>query len=447
MQGSLSGALPQNGSAPQGVSRPDRGPVAPRVLIVAENALSSGGGEAILPLHYFRLLRRRGIEAWLLVHERSGDELHASLGPEDRARIGFVPDLPLHKRLNALYYRVPKPLYALFGAPTMSVTTQWLLRRMACRMVAAHGINLVHQPTPVSPKAVSMMFGLGTPVIMGPMNGGMTFPPAMNWLEPRGQRAMTWAARAASHLVNALIPGKLRADVLLVANQRTARALPLGARGRVIELVENGVNLTLFRRPPEVQGPRAGGESRFAFLGRLVDWKGVDLAIEALARVNGPVCLHVIGDGPMREILTRHAARHGVAGHVVFHGFVPQSRCPELLAGMDALVLPSLFECGGAVVLEAMSMGLPVIATKWGGPADYLDETCGVLIEPCGREPFIAALAGAMERLSASAELRQRLGAAGRRRAEDLFDWERKIDAIVNLYGGVLDAGRPALQP
>ena len=328
----------------------------------------------------------------------------------------------------------------------MSITTQWLLRRIARTMIDAHGINLVHQPTPVSPKAVSMMFGLGTPVIMGPMNGGMSFPPAMNWLEPRGQRAMTWAARAASHLVNALMPGKLRADVLLVANQRTARALPMGARGQVIELVENGVDLSLFHRPPATQGAQVRDQSHFAFLGRLVDWKGVDLAIEALARAKASVCLHVIGDGPMREMLTQHAARHGVAGRVVFHGFVTQSRCPELLACMDALVLPSLFECGGAVVLEAMSMGLPVIATNWGGPADYLDETCGVLIEPRGREPFVADLADAMERLSASAELRQRLGSAGRRRVEAHFDWQRKIDAVLDLYGSVLDSRRPALQ-
>lgn len=415
-----------------------------RVLIVAENATCEAGGEAILPLHYFRLLRQRGIEAWLLVHERSRDALKESLAPQERVRVSYAPDLRLHRQLNSLYYRVPRLLYKLIGAPVMSFSTQWMLRKFARRMIEAHRIDLVHQPTPVSPKATSMMFGFGVPVIIGPMNGGMSYPPAMSWLERRWERTMTAAARAASHIANALIPGKLLARVLLVANQRTARALPLGARGQVIELVENGVDLSLFRASSAPSAARDREQVRFAFVGRLVDWKGVDFAIEALARSPASLCLHVVGEGPMRSMLEGHAVRHAVRERVFFHGFVPQARCPAILADMDALVLPSLYECGGAVVLEAMCMGLPVIATNWGGPADYLDASCGVLIEPRGREPFVADLAAAMQRLAASAQLRQRLGAAGRRRAQERYDWQRKIDVIVRLYQQVLDSRRLA---
>jgi glycosyltransferase involved in cell wall biosynthesis len=100
----------------------------------------------------------------------------------------------------------------------------------------------------------------------------------------------------------------------------------------------------------------------------------------------------------------------------------------------DALVLPSLYECGGAVVLEAMAMGLPVIATKWGGPADYLDDTSGILIEPIGRERFIVDLAEAMVRLVQSSDLRRQLGQAGRARVAAEFDWEKKIDRILSIY-------------
>ena len=62
--------------------RGDQAATTPRVLIVSEHASVKFGGEAILPWHYFRILRRRGVEAWLVVHERTRDEL-ISLLPEE----------------------------------------------------------------------------------------------------------------------------------------------------------------------------------------------------------------------------------------------------------------------------------------------------------------------------------------------------------------------------
>ena len=67
-------------------------------------------------------------------------------------------------------------------------------------------------------------------------------------------------------------------------------------------------------------------------------------------------------------------AKHlGLETTVKFSGFLSQPDCARRLQAADVFVLPSLFECGGAVVLEAMAVGLPVIATAWGGPLDYLD--------------------------------------------------------------------------
>src|SRR5579871_4629468 len=79
---------------------------APRVLIVAEHASAKFGGEAILPLHYFRVLRKRGVEAWLIVHSRTRDELTA-LFPNDLDRIHFVPDTKCHRLLNRIGKGLP----------------------------------------------------------------------------------------------------------------------------------------------------------------------------------------------------------------------------------------------------------------------------------------------------------------------------------------------------
>src|SRR5688500_9946906 len=71
---------------------------APRVLVVAEHASAVFGGEAILPLHYFSFLRKRGIEAWMIVHERTRSELLARF-PNDADRLHFVVDTDAHRAL------------------------------------------------------------------------------------------------------------------------------------------------------------------------------------------------------------------------------------------------------------------------------------------------------------------------------------------------------------
>jgi glycosyltransferase involved in cell wall biosynthesis len=96
-----------------------------------------------------------------------------------------------------------------------------------------------------------------------------------------------------------------------------------------------------------------------------------------------------------------------------------------------------LFECGGAVVLEAMAAGLPVIATAWGGPLDYLDDSCGVLVSPDSRAALVSGFAEAIVRLARSASLRDQMGQAGYERVRQHFDWQRKIDRMLELYSSV----------
>ena len=108
--------------------------------------------------------------------------------------------------------------------------------------------------------------------------------------------------------------------------------------------------------------------------------------------------------------------------------------CSEYLANCVALALPSVHECGGAVVLEAMALSRPVIATDWGGPADYITPKSGILIKPESREAMVSGFAVAMGRLLESRELCEEMGAAGRKLIEEKYDWDIKISHIVDIY-------------
>jgi glycosyltransferase involved in cell wall biosynthesis len=413
------------------------------VLIVADHASAKFGGESILPLHYFRLLRRRGVEAWLVVNERTRGELESLLAA-DIDRVRFVPDTRFHRWLDRIALWFPPVirhfLFRFWGRLVSAMTA----RRIVREMVASHQIDVVHQPTPVSPKEISLIDKVGAPVVIGPMNGGITYPPAFRGFQKRWVRAFVGAGRFASHAVNRILPGKLHAATLLVANERTQRALPRGVRGSVQLLVENGVDLNLWT--PREATNRDGEPVQFVFSGRLEDWKGVQYLLEAFAQASKqiPATLQIMGNGRMRQRLEEQSKSLGLTDRVTFRGWMPQAECAAALAAANVFVLPSLYECGGAVVLEAMAAGLPVIATNWGGPADYLDSGCGVLVEPASAQVLVQGLADAMLKLANDESLRQSMGAAGRAKAVAEFDWERKIDRILSVYRETIDRCRAA---
>jgi glycosyltransferase involved in cell wall biosynthesis len=400
-----------------------------RVCIVAEHASTRFGGEAILPVHYFRLLRSRGIECWLVVHSRTKNEL-IELFPQDTDRILFVPDLWIHKVIFSLSRYLPRRVSESTLGLLNQLITQFCQRAIVRQLIVDKHINLIHQPIPVASRFPSLFFGMGLPVIIGPLNGGMEYPQAFRRSESWTSRVTIALARLFTNVVNTLLPGKRNADVILVANERTRRALPSSIRGRVIEMVENGIDSSLWNG---ASGDVENKACRFVFLGRLVDWKKLDVVIRALENV--PFAeLEVVGDGPMLEKWKLLAGQIGIADRIHFAGWLPQQECANRLRTAVALVLPSIYECGGAVVLEAMAMSKPVIATRWGGPADYLDETCGILIEPESHSSLVNGFAEAMQKLIDSPALAKSMGAAGHERAVRDFDWQRKIDQVIAIY-------------
>ena len=86
--------------------------------------------------------------------------------------------------------------------------------------------------------------------------------------------------------------------------------------------------------------------------------------------------------------------------------------------------------------LREMARASPerVIAVDWGGPADYLDASCGILVPPLSARHVMLAMSEALVKLARDPDLRRRLGAQGRVKVEQEFDWEKKIDAILSAY-------------
>lgn len=417
-----------------------------RIAIVAPNASMRMGGEAVLPHHYFSQLRSRGVDVHLLTHERCKAELQKEF-PDDLDRIHFARDTWLVNLIWPMERMLPESLKAIFPGLIVLISSQRQWRKM---IVEIGLIDIVHCVTPVSPKAPWIRIADPAKVIMGPMNGGMTYPRWAN-LDSGIIRRSISAMRQGSEIIHRIMPGKRDARLLLVANDRTAKALPKSSRGEVRVIVENGVDLNRFSEA--IDRANSSENCRFVWLGRMISLKAVDLLLEAFSNVvksdKSNLCHHLdlIGDGDDRPALERLTAELALQDRVTFHGWKSQSQSAELLSKADVFVFPSLKDCGGAVILEAMAMELPVIATNWGGPIDYvIDGETGYLVEPSSREELSKGISARMDELAGDSSLRQLMGRKGRLRIEELFDWERKIDQIISVYTE-LQFARVNIQP
>lgn len=412
-----------------------------RVLIVAGNASMRMGGEASLPFYYYKLLQERQIEVWMACHARVREELQQTLSPQDLQRIQFVEDSPFQIWLWKATRWTPDRIKGLIIAQLSNFITDSRLRRLAIRCIPENQVDLVFQPSPISPKMVSFMYGLGVPVVIGPLCGGLDFPPAFRNMDSWLTRISVQFARLLSPLMHRLIPGKLHAAALIVANQQAAAALPVH-RGKVYEVVESGVDLALWQ--PRADLNRTQTMVRFVYAGRFVDWKGAQYLVEAFQQVAArepQAQLELIGDGPVRQQVESRVNELKLQDKIIFHGWLRREESAKIVAECDVFMMPSLRECGGTAILEAMAQGLPVITTNWAGPASYVNAECGILVDPNSPQDFVNGLAQAMIRLAHSQELRQKMGAAGIQHVRThYFDWGSKTDRIIEIFKEVLQA-------
>ncbi|WP_395334460.1 glycosyltransferase family 4 protein [Novosphingobium sp. BL-8H] len=411
------------------------------ILMIAENISRNLSGETILPYYYLTHFLAQGHEVRVICHERVREQLKTELDAATFARFAFVKDSLLQKALHRVSGLFPHRVADLVFNQLIQVLTQLRMRGLARARVAAGSVDVVFQPAPIAVKAVSSMYNLGVPVVIGPMSGGMDLPPAFRRLDGPLVRLAISGSRSATGLLHRLIPGKRNAAVLLVANKRTRAALPIHTTGEVREVMESAVDLG--RWQPRSSDPALGGPMSFIFCGRFVDWKGISLLVKAFAPLarTGNVRLDLVGDGELFAEIEHLIEDEGIARNVVLHGRVPLERYIELLHDAGAFVSPSLRECGGIAMMEAMAIGVPVIATDWGGAAQYASRDCAILVPPSSQADFVDGLTAAMRHLASSPELRRDLGRAGRHHLErEGHDWAVKARTVAEILG---DVSRP----
>lgn len=232
-----------------------------------------------------------------------------------------------------------------------------------------------------------------------------------------------WLLRVAVRAADAVI-------VVAAAQLDVLRSLGTHMEQQIV--IPSGVPTELARRPRPL---RTGAGPTFAFVGRLVDSKGVrELldAFSALASELPDARLEVAGKGPLREQLELLVGVRGLQDRVILHGEVSHDAAIDIIAAADALVLPSHGEGSPLVVTEALALGTPVIGTPVGAVPELVGGS-GLIVPVADT----LALEGAMREFAARFDHYSGLAQAGRQRMSDEYGWPHIAAQTMGVYARI----------
>jgi glycosyltransferase involved in cell wall biosynthesis len=312
---------------------------------------------------------------------------------------------------------------------------QWHAYLRARQLHRLHRFDVAHHVTYAVFRNPSYLYLLGVPFIFGPVGGGETAPRALRVSMSRKAQVFE-ALRDLANLFARLDPfwhAMLRnCACIVVKTEETRASLPLKYRAGAAISLDN-----MAQNQPFLAGAsRREPPFKLLYAGRLLPWKGLHLAVQAMAKVAsaGAFRLTIVGKGEEERRLKEDVRRMGLQDCVEFIPWVPRSEVLALYAVHDAFLFPSLHDSGGTVVLEAISRGKPVICFDLGGPPLIVDRYCARIVGARGKteEQAIQGLADAMIELSRMPDLEwDQMRHAAMRRAQ----FCSSDQVIAHVYG------------
>jgi len=307
-----------------------------------------------------------------------------------------------------------------FGRP--SAIRQWLAFARWCRRI---GVRIVH-----TCELYSNVFGLPAAALAGV---DVRIGNRRDLVTPDRTRAQLVCQRAAYKSAHSVV-----ANCTAAAEWLHHEGIP----ARKIQTIPNGVDCAVFSRG---NGEPSKPIRRVVTVANLRAEKGHDTLIDAAATLVGlhpDLEFQIVGGGPLRAALEREVTVRGLGARVRFLG--ERDDVPALLASSDLFVLPSRSEACPNGVLEAMAVGLPIVASRVGGIPELIDSgVTGVLIEPDTPELLVEAVLDLVNRPKHAWEL----GRAAREKAESRFSLERMVSSFERLYRAELQQRAVSSEP
>lgn len=404
-----------------------------KVLISAYACEPDRGSEPGVGWNWVKIISRQN-ETWIITrrNNRQNIELELARNPMPNAHFEYI-DLPKWMSFFKKGQRGVRTYYYLW---------QFAALKKARQLNDIHQFDVGHHVTFVNNWIWTFFALTGIPFVWGPIGSNYRAPAFLHMSFKRHSiDTVRFLFQFVARLLDPLFwLSAIKAGQVLIINRQSLSLPPLSWLVRKRVLIEPAIGVEGDLAPAAFVGRRG---VIFCFVGRFIPVKCPHLAVDAFAeasKTNKDIRLVMLGEGPMEPELKSAVMRDNISGQVKFVSWLPRKQTITLMNEADVLLFPSV-EGAGMVVLEALALGKPVVCLDFGGPGEFVDETCGIRVEVEEYRSMVNKIAFALTKLAADTSLRRKLGEGAKLRSKS-FHWQNKEKIINNLYKSI--AGKSA---
>ena len=424
-----------------------------KVLLIVEQCAPEGFSVPLEGYNYYKSISEIA-DVTLVTHGRNEKAIQKIAAHTD---VVYIHESNFssryHRLVEKLTYgeKVNWPLYNALSYPIYAEFNHKVYQKFKTKVLRGE-YDVVHALTPMMPRyPVKIVKACkNTPFILGPVNGGVPFPSGFQKVARQESAHFNFLRAIGRYFIPGYVQTYKKADKILAGSTYSLNLLKKLFKipnSRIELFYENGITSNFVH---QAKTANTSDKVNLLFVGRLVPYKGADMVIEAIGKleksIRDRVVLTIVGDGSERSNLETRVKDLSLGEIVKFAGWIPQQETLKYYSKSDIFCFPSIREFGGAVVLEAMACGLPCIVVNNGGIGEYVTEETGFKIEPISREYIVEELTDKIKVLVTYEKLRANMSLKSINRSQE-FTWEQKARKIVEIYSSMipekisLDAG------
>lgn len=399
-----------------------------RILISAYGCEPGKGSEPGVGWHWVMEMAKNN-ELWVITRSNNREAIENALTVELKDRVHFI-----YYDLSGIIRKIKRKEKGLY--PYYFLWQLGAYRRVK-PLVTDVNFDFCMHLSFGSMWVPTFMYKLPIPFIWGPIGGGEAVPFGFIKILPWKNRIPQYIRYLLIRFLewNPLFMGPCRKASAIIARTVDSKAVfPAKYQFKTSVMLETGMTREDLQRYPltaknDESADDASREIELIYVGRLVPLKNIETAIHALAIIghnHRNFRLALVGDGPLKDRLTALAKKLNLQEQIRFLGAVSQQRVIQQLQKSQIFLFPSLKEGGSWALIEAMSVGLPVICLDTSGMHVITDDSCAIRIPPTTPNEVVNRMAEAIIKLGESSPLRKRMGENAKTRIRENFLWSQK---------------------